>query len=73
MPSPPSSRRSRRAVPCPEPHHAHDHSSGEGRVYPGRFKSFPIQDDERFLTVCRYVERNVLQAGLVKRDEQWRW
>jgi putative transposase len=39
----------------------------------GRFKSFPIQEDERFFTVCRYVERNVLRAGLVERAEDWRW
>ena len=23
--------------------------------------------------MCRYVERNALRAGLVKRAEQWRW
>jgi putative transposase len=54
-------------------YHAHYHTSGEGHVYQGRFKSFPIQDDEHFLTVCRYVERNALRAGLVKRAETWRW
>ena len=54
-------------------YHAHYHSSGEGHVYQGRFKSFPIQDDGHFLTVCRYVERNALRAALVKRAELWRW
>jgi putative transposase len=54
-------------------YHAHYHTSGQGHVYQGRFKSFPIQDDEHFLTVCRYVERNALRAGLVKRAEYWRW
>ena len=54
-------------------YHAHYHTSGEGHVYQGRFKSFPIQDDEHFLTVCRYVERNALRAGLVERAEAWRW
>ncbi len=24
----------------------------------GGFKSFPVQDDGHFLTLCRYVERN---------------
>ena len=52
--------------------HAHRHSSGSGHVYQGRFKSFPIQDDEHFLTVCRYVERNALRANLVQRAEAWR-
>jgi putative transposase len=37
------------------------------------YKSFPIQDDEHFLIVCRYVERNALRAGLVERAEGWRW
>ncbi len=38
---------------------AHYQTSGQGHVYQGRFKSFPIQDDEHFLTVCRYVERTL--------------
>ena len=54
-------------------YHAHYHTSGEGHVYQGRFKSFPIQDDSHFLTVCRYVERNALRAELVERAEDWRW
>ncbi len=54
-------------------YHAHYHSAGEGRVYQGRFKSFPIQDDGHFLAVCRYVERNALRANLVDRAEHWRW
>ena len=53
--------------------HAHYHSSGEGHVYQGRFKSFPIQDDGHFLAVCRYVERNAKRARLVKQAEDWRW
>jgi putative transposase len=53
--------------------HAHRKSAGSGPVYQGRFKSFPVQDDEHFFTVCRYVERNPLRAGLVKRPEEWRW
>ncbi len=54
-------------------YHAHYHTSGEGHIYQGRFKSFPVQDDDHFLTVCRYVERNALRAGLVERAERWRW
>jgi REP-associated tyrosine transposase len=38
-----------------------------------RFKAFPIQEDEHFLTVLRYVERNALRARLVKRAENWTW
>ena len=52
---------------------AHYDTSGEGHVYQGRFKSFPIQDDAHFLIVCRYVERNAVRARLVKQAEQWQW
>jgi putative transposase len=44
-----------------------------GPVYQGRFKSFPVQEDDHLLTVGRYVERNALRAGLVRRAENWRW
>ena len=53
--------------------HAHRRSTGSGHVYQGRFKSFPIQEDEHFYTVARYVERNALRANLVRRAENWPW
>jgi putative transposase len=53
--------------------HAHHHSGGTGPVYQGRFKSFPVETDDHFLTVCRYVERNARRANLVARAENWRW
>lgn len=53
--------------------HARRRSAGRGHVYQGRFKSFPAQRDEHFLTLCRYVERNALRANLVKRAQDWRW
>jgi putative transposase len=53
--------------------HAHHHTEGTGPIYQGRFKSFPVQEDDHLLTLCRYVERNALRAKLVKRAEQWRW
>ena len=40
---------------------------GHGHLYQGRFKSFPVQSDDHLLTVLRYVERNPLSAGLVKK------
>ncbi|KPJ56218.1 MAG: hypothetical protein AMS16_02825 [Planctomycetes bacterium DG_58] len=46
---------------------------GHGHLYQGRFKSFPIQSDKHYLTVCRYVERNALRAGLTARAERWQW
>ena len=53
--------------------HAHYHTSGTGPLYQGRFKSFPVESDEHFLTVARYVERNALRANLVERAQDWRW
>ena len=42
-------------------------------MYQGRFKSFPVQDDGHLFTVCKYVVRNPVRAGLVDRPEKWRW
>jgi len=53
--------------------HAHRHTAGTGPLYQGRFKSFPIQEDDHFLAVCRYVERNPVRANLVSAAETWRW
>jgi putative transposase len=53
--------------------HAHFGTSGSGHLYQGRFKSFPVEADDHFYTVVRYVERNALRARLVSRAEQWRW
>src|SRR3972149_3567800 len=51
----------------------HRHYASSGHVWQGRFKAFPIQEDEHLLAVLRYVERNALRARLVRRAEQWRW
>ena len=53
--------------------HAFHGTSGTGPLYQGRFKSFPVQTDEHFLTVARYVERNARRAKLVRVAEDWRW
>ena len=53
--------------------HSQHQSVGSGHLYQGRFKSFPVQSDEHFLSVCRYVEGNALRAKLVKRAEAWQW
>src|SRR5208337_2834380 len=47
------------------------HYHATGHVWQGRFKAFPIQDDDHLLVVLRYVERNPLHAGLVGRAEAW--
>lgn len=51
----------------------HRQSVGQGQVYQGTYKSFPVQTDEHLLTVCRHVERNPVRAGLVERAETWPW
>jgi len=45
------------------------------RCHGGRFKCFPAQTDEHFLTVARDVQRNALRANPpgVDRAEHWRW
>ncbi len=49
------------------------HYQGSGHIWQGRFKAFPIQEDEHLLTVIRYVERNPMRAALVPRAEDWDW
>jgi putative transposase len=44
-----------------------------GPLYQGRFKAFPVQEDDHYFSVTRYVERNALRANLVARAEDWRW
>ena len=51
----------------------HRHYESSGHVWQGRFKAFPIQSDEHFATVLRYIERNPLRAGLVERSQDWEW
>ncbi|HUG90411.1 MAG TPA: transposase [Planctomycetaceae bacterium] len=51
----------------------HRHYGGSGHVWQGRFKAFPVQQDEHLRTVLRHVERNALRADLVRRAEDWPW
>jgi len=54
-------------------YHRHYHSSGH--VWQGRFKAFPIEEDEHLLTVMRYVERNPVRAKAipVRKAPRWPW
>lgn len=51
----------------------HRHYDSSGHVWQGRFKAFPIKQDEHLLAVLRYVERNPLRANLIDRAEDWMW
>jgi putative transposase len=44
-----------------------------GHVWQGRYKSFMVNEEEHYLTVLRYIERNPIRAGLVTRCEDWEW
>ena len=51
----------------------HKHYGTSGHIWQGRFKAFPIEQDEHLLTVLRYVERNPLRAKLVRAAADWPW
>ena len=56
--------------------HSHRHHlrrGTSGRVWQGRYKAFPVQQDRHFLVVLRYVERNAARAGLVTHSTDWPW
>jgi putative transposase len=53
--------------------HTHRRTIGQGPVYQGRFKGVAVQDSGELTRVCRYVERNALRAGLVRRAQDWPW
>ena len=48
-------------------------SVGWGHLYQGRFKAFPVEEGGPLLRVRRYVQRNAVTAGVVKRAQEWRW
>jgi putative transposase len=47
--------------------------TGTGHVYQGPYKYFPVEQDEHYYPVSRYIVRNALRAGLVTRAEDWPW
>lgn len=53
--------------------HAHYRDVGGGHLYQGRYKSFPVAEDDHYLTLLRYVERNALRASLVETAAEWLW
>ena len=54
-------------------YHHHYGTCGHGHIWQGRFKNFPIEQDEHLLRVLRYVEANAVRANLVRRAEDWSW
>ena len=70
-----------RPVTIHEMAHAHSYAAvasasptvGEGHMYQGRIKSFPVEPNEYVLMVGHYVKRKPVRAGLAERAESWRW
>ncbi len=48
-------------------------SVGQGPVYQGRYRAVPLDGMAGLIRTCRYVERNALTAGLVRRAQDWPW
>jgi putative transposase len=45
----------------------------DGPLFRGRYKSIIVDQDTYLLELIRYIHRNPIQAGLVKRLEDYRW
>ena len=48
-------------------------SVGEGHLYQGTYKSFPVETSDYLVQLIRYVEQNPLRAKLVDRAVDWKW
>lgn len=44
-----------------------------GHLFQDRFRSLPVETDEYFVALLRYVWNNPVEAGLVVRPEDYRW
>jgi REP element-mobilizing transposase RayT len=44
-----------------------------GTIYGGRYKSYPLVDNQKFYSTVRYIVRNPVKAGLVATPAQYRW
>ena len=53
-------------------HTAHK-TVGIGHVYQGRYKSFPVQSNDYYLTLLRYVESNPRRTKAAARSRDWVW
>lgn len=49
------------------------YSDTSGHLYQGRYKSFPVEDDEYLVALLRYVESNPLRARKVEKAQDWTW
>ena len=52
--------------------HVNSREESLGRLWRGRFASFPM-DEDHLLACARYIELGPVCAGLAARPEDWRW
>ena len=45
----------------------------KGHLFQDRFKSEPVEDDEHFLTVLRYIHQNPIKAGITKTIDDYKF
>ena len=46
---------------------------GLDSLYPSRYRSCPVEPDDRLFTVVRDIERNPVRAGLTASAVDWPW
>ena len=44
-----------------------------GHLFQDRFKSEPVENDEYFLTVVRYIHQNPVKAGICKKPQDYNY
>ena len=45
----------------------------KGHLFQDRFKSEPVEDDEHFLTVLRYIHQNPIKVGITKTIDDYKF
>ena len=44
-----------------------------GHLFQDRYKSEKIEDDSYLLMATRYIHKNPVKAGIVKKPEKYKW
>jgi REP-associated tyrosine transposase len=44
-----------------------------GGLWEGRYRAFPVVDDEQLLACMRYIDLNPVRGGIVKLPEEYEW
>lgn len=53
--------------------HVNRNHGRSGTLWDGRFRSCVVQDSERVLTCCRYIELNPVRSGMVRCPAEYAW